>query len=150
MPLASNASQPQNPGMYNAPRALSSVVAPRSRTQMMHLVLRTVAACVLLFASITMFLANLGSSSISLMSDEVIYVRVTQGIVQTGELFPLRHGSAPSFEKPPLKFWLSALLPALFGESNLTYRLLDGAFGVLAIALATLLSYNLSRSFPPL
>lgn len=103
---------------------------------------------VLVATTLFVFIFNLGESSISLASDEVIYVRITQGMVQSGELFPLRHGAAASFEKPPLKFWLSAILPTLFGESNWTYRLFDGALGTLAIALAATMTFELSRSFP--
>ena len=52
-----------------------------------------------------LFFWNLGNSSVSVTSDEVIYVRITQGVVQEGSLFPVKHGSAASFEKPPLKIW---------------------------------------------
>jgi 4-amino-4-deoxy-L-arabinose transferase-like glycosyltransferase len=120
-------------------------VAPGVRS---HYLLCAVGAGILIIATVVLFFVNLGSSSVSLSSDEVIYVRMTQGVVQTGELFPLRHGSAPSFEKPPLKFWLTAALPVLFGESNWTYRLFDGSLGVLAIALAALVTYRLSLSLP--
>jgi 4-amino-4-deoxy-L-arabinose transferase-like glycosyltransferase len=92
------------------------------------------------------FLWNIGASSISLRSDEVIYTRITQGILHTGELFPLMHGNVPTFEKPPLKLWLSALAPLMLGESNFSFRVLDGCLGVATVGLTVALALTLTRS----
>lgn len=99
-------------------------------------------------AALTLFLMfwNLGSNSISHTSDEVIYVRVSQAVLHDGSYFPLMHGNVPTFEKPPLKLWLGALAPLLLGESNLSFRLLDGALGVWAVLCSVLLSWRISRS----
>lgn len=93
-----------------------------------------------------LFLWNLGANSISLRSDEVIYVRVTQSVLHNGDLFPLMHGGVPTYEKPPLKLWLGALAPLLLGESNLSFRLLDGALGVAVVLLTVLLARAVSGS----
>jgi 4-amino-4-deoxy-L-arabinose transferase-like glycosyltransferase len=92
------------------------------------------------------FFWNLGASSISQRSDEVIYARIAQSVIHNGDIFPLAHGSAPTYEKPPLKLWCSALVLALFGESNLTFRVLDGALGVVAVALTIWLAKMVSGS----
>jgi 4-amino-4-deoxy-L-arabinose transferase-like glycosyltransferase len=96
----------------------------------------------------TLFFWNLGNSSVSVTSDEVIYVRITQGVIQNGDLFPVKHGSAASFEKPPLKFWLGSLVPVLLGESNWSYRAFDATLGILAVFLSAVLTLHLSRSIP--
>ena len=92
------------------------------------------------------FLWNIGEHSISLRSDEVIYTRITQNILHNGDLFPLMHGSVPTFEKPPLKLWLSALAPLIIGESNFSFRVLDGCLGVTTVALTILLAFALTKS----
>ncbi len=90
-----------------------------------------------------LFLWNLGDSSISGASDEVIYVRIVQGILNDGHIFPLYHGSAPSFEKPPLKMWLSAVFPFFLGQSNFSFRIFDGLLGIFAVLLTLVLAYRL-------
>lgn len=89
---------------------------------------------------------NLGSHSISLRSDEVVYARVTQGIVQSGDFWNLNHGSAPFYHKPPLKFIVGSIAPMIFGESNLTYRIADAVIGLLCFIAVLLLSYALFRN----
>lgn len=102
------------------------------------------ALCALLAFAAWLFLWNLGASSISLRSDEVIYVRVTQNVLHQGDLFPLTHGNVPTYEKPPLKLWLAAIAPALFGESNFSFRLLDGLLGVITVGLTVALGAALT------
>jgi len=108
-------------------------------------------ACVIGAASLVvltlgLFFWNSGEHSISATSDEVIYVRVTQGIFHDGFWFPLRHGHTPSFEKPPLKIWLNAAVLFLFGESNSAYRLLDALLGCFAVALSVGLAFRIFGS----
>jgi 4-amino-4-deoxy-L-arabinose transferase-like glycosyltransferase len=93
-----------------------------------------------------MFLWNLGASSISVRSDEVIYVRIAQSIVHHGDLFPLLHGNVPTYEKPFLKFWLSALPMLALGDSNWSFRILDGLLGIATILITAALSNSMSRS----
>ncbi len=101
---------------------------------------------ILFAATCWLFLWNLGANSISLRSDEVIYVRVTQSILHNGDLFPLKHGSAPTYEKPPLKLWLASIAPLIFGESNFSFRLLDGVLGILAVILTAQIMRIISGS----
>ena len=99
----------------------------------------------LLALSCYIFLYNLGAHSISLKSDEVIYTRVTQNIVQTGDLLPLKHGKANFFHKPPLKFWLGSIPPTFLGESNFSYRLFDALLGFSTVILTWLLCWLLTK-----
>jgi 4-amino-4-deoxy-L-arabinose transferase-like glycosyltransferase len=100
----------------------------------------------LALAATWLFLWNLGSHSISPRSDEVIYVRVTQSILHNGDTFPLMHGSVPTYEKPPLKLWLGSIAPIVLGESNLSFRLLDGLLGVAGVLLSVAMMRKLSGS----
>jgi 4-amino-4-deoxy-L-arabinose transferase-like glycosyltransferase len=105
------------------------------------------ALCALLGFSAWLFLWNLGASSISLRSDEVIYVRITQNVLHQGDIFPLTHGNVPTYEKPAIKLWLAAIAPALLGESNLSFRLLDGLLGVITVGLTVALGVAITRRF---
>lgn len=98
---------------------------------------------VLLLLSTWLFFWNLGATSISARSDEVIYVRMVQGILHGGDLFPIYHGNNPSYEKPPLKLWAAAVAPWLMGESNFSFRVLDATLGVAAVLLSVGVAWHL-------
>jgi 4-amino-4-deoxy-L-arabinose transferase-like glycosyltransferase len=115
-------------------------------TQRAHNLLFLVLSLLVLGLSAYFFLWNIGASSISQRSDEVIYTRITQGILHTGELFPLMHGNVPTFEKPPLKLWLASLAPLMLGESNFSFRILDGCLGVASVGLTIALAFTLTKS----
>lgn len=87
---------------------------------------------VLLILSIGTFVLtwNLENQSISPISDEVIHIRVTQEMLQSGSWWLPTHGGLPYFNKPPFKFWLTLLSVRLFGESNLSYRLIEVLAGL--------------------
>jgi 4-amino-4-deoxy-L-arabinose transferase-like glycosyltransferase len=108
-----------------------------------HVVTVAIAALLLAGLCAWLFIWNLGSSSISSASDEVIYVRMVQSLLHEGHLFPIYHGNFPSFEKPPLKIWLAAIAPLLLGESNWSFRLLDGLCGIAAVALSVVVALRL-------
>jgi len=88
-----------------------------------------------LLASLSLWFAfhKLGAHSISVRSDEVVYVRVVQEMVHENAWWRLRHGRVPFYNKPPLKLWLSALTVKAMGESNFSYRFVDALCGVLLI-----------------
>lgn len=100
--------------------------------------------------ALTLFLMfwNLGSNSISISSDEVIYTRVSQGVLHESSFFPLMHGNVPTFEKPPLKLWLGALAPWILGESNFSFRVVDGLLGVLAVLGSVFVAWRIFRAVP--
>ena len=113
----------------------------------MQKLLLSICTLFLLALSAHFFLYNLGQHSISAASDEVVYVRVIQSILHQNDIFPLKHGGLPFNEKPPLKFWLTSIIPFLLGENNLSFRLFDGALGVICVALSVLIARALFASW---
>lgn len=105
-----------------------------------------IGAGTLVALSIWMMFWNLGASSISIASDEVIYVRIVQGILHEGGIFPLVHGKLPSFEKPPLVFWMNAIIPWLVGESNWSFRSLNAGLGVCSLIMSVALARSIFGS----
>lgn len=99
-----------------------------------------VSAVALVLTGVFVIFWNLGNHSISLRSDEVIYVRVSQSVLNDNAWFPLRHGKIAFFEKPPLKLWAGALIPAIIGESTFSYRALDALFAISILVLTILCS----------
>ncbi len=73
---------------------------------------------------------NIGQTSFH-RSDESFHVNVTQTMLKSGEWFTPRAFGDLYFNKPPFKMWLSAIPVSLLGESNLSYRIVDGLCGVL-------------------
>ena len=104
-----------------------------------------------LFTSFIFFF-NLAETSIDQGSDEVVYARVTQTLSSAWDRgdsgFPLKHGSLPFYEKPPLKFILSAVALKIFGNSTFGLRALDGALGCLSVLLSVLLIRKITYSLP--
>lgn len=90
---------------------------------------------------------NLGTASIS-SDDESIHVRVVQEMIQTHHwIFPTIDGE-PYFGKPPFKLILSKIVVLLFGDSNLSFRILDGIAGFGTIILTFLLALRMFQSLP--
>jgi len=88
---------------------------------------------------------NLGTASIS-SDDESIHVRVVQEMIQTHRwIYPTIDGE-PYFGKPPFKLALSKLVVLLFGDSNLSFRILDGIAGFGTIAVTFLLALRMFNS----
>ena len=73
--------------------------------------------------------------------DETSHVRVTQEMVHYGDLFTPRVFGEVYYNKPPFKMWLNIIPVTLFGESNFSYRFLDGLCGFAT----TVLIYFFSR-----
>ncbi|GEM_PF-3982174 len=70
--------------------------------------------------------------------DESWYIQVTQEIKESAKWWmPTREGE-PFFYKPPLKFWISALVSNLIGESIISYRLIDAFEGTIIVISAYL------------
>jgi 4-amino-4-deoxy-L-arabinose transferase-like glycosyltransferase len=62
--------------------------------------------------------------------DVAVYASVAKGMAQSGDWFDTRTGSHPYLNKPPLLFWLTGALFALFGTSTFTAAFWSAAFGV--------------------
>ena len=72
--------------------------------------------------------------------DQTTHTLVVQDMVHSGSYLTPTLPDKPYFNKPPLKMWIASVAVELFGESNLSYRLVDGLLGV-GIAVLT---YRLS------
>ncbi len=89
---------------------------------------------------------QIGATSISI-SDESLHVKVTQEIFQKGNWWSPTLSGMPYYSKPPFKMWLACLPLYLLGESNFSYRVLDGLLGIASCLTLSLLVWQLFRSF---
>jgi 4-amino-4-deoxy-L-arabinose transferase-like glycosyltransferase len=98
----------------------------------------------MVLALLVAFLGLAGLSSIPPIDrDEPDFAQAARQMLETGDLIDIRFQDAPLYEKPILTYWLQAASAALFGGPELdriwAYRLPS----VLAVLLATLLTYEL-------
>jgi 4-amino-4-deoxy-L-arabinose transferase-like glycosyltransferase len=61
--------------------------------------------------------------------DDAFYAQKAKEIYESGNLWIVTHGGAPSFENPPLPFWLMALAYSIFGVSSFSAVFFSGLFG---------------------
>lgn len=61
--------------------------------------------------------------------DDAFYAQKAKEIYESGNLWLVTHGGAPSFENPPLPFWLMALAYGIFGISSFSSVFFSGLFG---------------------
>lgn len=88
----------------------------------------------LLVAVVSLFLIfyKLGEGELR-SADEAIHAQVSSEMFQDGHwLYPTYRGK-PYLEKPPLKFWLTALTYEVGGINEFTARFWSGVFGFLAV-----------------
>lgn len=76
--------------------------------------------------------------------DQTTHSLVVQNFVKGGDLLHPEYGGKPYYNKPPFKMWLAAAAVGLLGESNFSYRLVDGLCGV---AISVLLFAFVRRAF---
>lgn len=89
-------------------------------------------AAVLAAAALLLF-AGLGTDELR-SADEATHAQVAREMARDGHwLFPTCRGE-PYFEKPPLKFWLTAVAFLVAGESEFTARLGSALFGLATVA----------------
>ncbi len=87
--------------------------------------------------SIFMCLYKIGDGSFG-AGDQTTHSLVVQGMNKTGDyLHPYYHGRL-YYNKPPFKMWLVAGAVKILGESNFSYRVVDGLTGI-AISLCLFL-----------
>ncbi|MCC6952911.1 MAG: hypothetical protein IT290_02210, partial [Deltaproteobacteria bacterium] len=79
--------------------------------------------------------------------DEARHIRVAQEMWMSGNWWRPTLDSVPYFLKPPFKMWLTMFSAHLLGESNFSYRVIDGALGVGLIALAYALGTYFFRTY---
>ncbi len=89
--------------------------------------------------ALVLYLAGVGA--VPLDGDPAMYGTIAKTIVQTGEWTHLTFNGDPYHNKPPLHFWLNALVFQVLPPTALTASLLPGLLGVAG----TLLVYALCR-----
>jgi 4-amino-4-deoxy-L-arabinose transferase-like glycosyltransferase len=89
---------------------------------------------VLLAAAALLFLANIGAPSLPAL-DDCYYARKGVELGRRGEFFTVTWNGQPTFQNPPLQFWILGRSFALLGENDRAARL-PSAFMALGIALA--------------
>ncbi len=82
-----------------------------------------------------------GVARVPLDGDPAMYGTIARTILDTGEWTHLTFNGVPYVNKPPLHFWLNALVFQMMGRSTFTAVLLPGLLGVVC----TLLVYGLVR-----
>jgi len=102
--------------------------SPRERT----------AAAAIAAAAVVLIFAGLGDNGLHTL-DEARHALVAENIVRDGDWLLLTHEGVPYANKPPLKFWLTALTFRAFGADAFTARLWSALFGLGAVAATYLL-----------
>jgi 4-amino-4-deoxy-L-arabinose transferase-like glycosyltransferase len=91
-----------------------------------------VARDLLLLTPLLLFVCFYGLNDTSIHHvDETTHTRVTQEMLRDGEWWHPKVFGESYFNKPPFKMWLTAIPVYLFGESNYSYRVVDGLCGTL-------------------
>ncbi len=83
-----------------------------------------------------------GVASVPLDGDPAMYATIAKTIVRTGEWTHLTFNGEPYLNKPPLHFWLNALVFRVLPPTAFTASLLPGLLGIAG----TLLVYALCRA----
>ena len=82
----------------------------------------------LIFSSLLIFLGRQLDTGITNF-DDAYYAQKAKEIYISGNLWIVTHGGTPSFENPPLPFWLMALAYGVFGISSFSAVFFSGLFG---------------------
>lgn len=110
----------------------------RLRMRFLHASIAVISLITVLFFC----LWNIGYPSMR-SHDESYHTKVIQEMHWSGDWIRLTMNGQPYFGKPPLKMWLTSIPLWLFGESNFSYRLLDGLAGAGTIIVTFLLALRL-------
>ena len=94
----------------------------------------------------TVLLAAFAGRDLLPNDNDALYAGVIRTLRHGGSLVDLRLGSVPFLDKPPLFFWLGALVTAVAGESELALRLVPIAAGVLGAVLVARTTRRLTSS----
>lgn len=105
-------------------------------------------AAITLLAGVTFFW-RLGANPLEKW-DEAIHAQVTHEMVASGNWLELTWNHEPYYRKPPLRFWLSAPVVMLFGESELTIRFWSAVAGVGTTLLLAWWAWQATKKIWPL
>ena len=102
---------------------------------------RTLFFSLIVFSSFTIFY-NLGSNSLH-NRDEALYAIISREMVITGDWLTPHVQGKPCFNKPPLKFWMTALCFRFFGTSEWVIRFWSASSAVACVFFTVLLAKEL-------
>lgn len=85
----------------------------------------------LALACLVAFFARLWQGTLD--GDPVVYASIAKGIAHGGGWLDLQIGNEPYWNKPPLMFWLTAVLFRIFGISTFTACFWSAAFGAASV-----------------
>jgi len=102
---------------------------------------RTLFFALMVFSSFPIFY-HLGSNSLH-NGDEALYAIISREMLLTGDWLTPQVQGEPCFNKPPLKFWLTALCFRFFGTSEWVIRFWSAAAAVACVFFTVLLAKEL-------
>lgn len=133
-PLTVTEPLPIADGLERAPAALPST----ARTRFFDFAL-------VLLIGLFMCVYRIGDHSFG-AGDQTTHTKVVQEMLSSGNLLNPTVNGKPYYNKPPFKMWLVAGVVSVFGESNFTYRVVDGLCGVAIGLLVFFFTQSLLRS----
>lgn len=77
--------------------------------------------------------------------DESIYAQITRDTLNSGQIMTLLHINTPWFEKPPLYFWLSMPMVKIFGDVEISHRLVSAISAIFSILFTFLITKKLTN-----
>jgi 4-amino-4-deoxy-L-arabinose transferase-like glycosyltransferase len=81
--------------------------------------------------------------------DEFLALSRSRGILESGDPFTIYSNGLPNFNKPPLQYWISAVLMAEGLSPQMALRLPSLGFGVLTLGVTALLAVELDDRRDP-
>lgn len=88
-----------------------------------------------------------GIARVPLDGDSAMYATIARTILDTGEWTHLTFNGVPYLNKPPLHFWLNALVFRVAGATTFTATLLPGLLGVMCALLVYVLVRRTQRGW---
>ena len=98
----------------------------------------------LVFVSLLIFLGRQLDTGINNF-DDAFYAQKAKEIYESGSLWILTLGGNPSWENPPLPFWLMAIAYSIFGISSFSSVFFSAIFGMGIVLLTYQLAYYLYK-----
>ncbi len=100
---------------------------------------------VVLLVGVFMCVYRIGDYSFG-AGDQTTHTKVVQEMLASGNLLNPTVNGKPYYNKPPFKMWLVAGVVSVLGESNFSYRLVDGLCGVALGLMVFVFTHSLLQS----
>jgi len=95
--------------------------------------------------SLLLIFFQLGTPSLW-QGDEGIYAEIAREMLESGDLITPHYNYVPRFDKPPLYFWLTALIYPFFGFASFAVRFWPAIFGLATVFLVFFLGKKIWNS----